>query len=186
MKLSDKAALSIFLLVLSGPCSSGRLSTEEIAASPTCLQEERVVFTCTFKSGKLVSICKSSRRGESILTYRYGSPRAVEFTYTDLDRKDSGFYYKIFDNHRSTFFELGFSNEGFKYSITRDWAEDAPEPTYQLRVHGLGSAARKSLELTCYKDIVDKGLTGETNISCDPDADPGCNYEDNKAAGRAM
>ncbi|SKC06055.1 hypothetical protein [Luteibacter sp. 22Crub2.1] len=151
-----------------------------------CTEQEVVVFACTFKNKKIVSICKSSRGGEDAIIYRYGRPDKVEFTHKDSNSKDGSFYYKMFYNRRSAYFELGFLNEGFTYSVSRDRDEDAAVPTYRLEVRDAVMSGRKGLQLTCERNIVDNRLSNETRVSCDANADVGCNYEDNKAAGRAL
>ena len=55
-------------------------------ASTLCHPDEQIVFNCTVKDGKLVSLCSSPQltRHHGVLQYRFGRAGAVELQFPPL------------------------------------------------------------------------------------------------------
>jgi len=55
-------------------------------AATLCHPDEQIVFNCTVKSGKIVSLCRSPEltQHQGVLHYRFGRPGAVELQFPPL------------------------------------------------------------------------------------------------------
>ena len=96
-----------------------------------CARDERVIFSCPVKRpAKIVSVCASkdltSDRG--YLQYRFGLPGKIELEYPkDRNGTQQKFHYKHYFRAQFDLTEIGFTIDGYEYSVFDDYnGEEKP------------------------------------------------------------
>lgn len=138
------------MVLLTMTCSS--LFAKNIKPVPTlCNATERVVFSCPFKNGKIVSLCASSDLSidQGTLHYLYGvRGKKPELIYPSISNHPSNnFWYgevdAIFPERASS---VGFTIDEFTYMLTISEASNTGE---YLGILSMGKINNKRLELKC-------------------------------------
>jgi hypothetical protein len=127
-------------IVLCFAAGANRLPSSAAAASPQasalqpntlCAKDERVIFSCPVKRpAKIVSVCASkdltSDRG--YLQYRFGVPGKIELEYPkDRNGTQQKFHYKHYFRAQFDLTEIGFTIDGYEYSVFDDYnGEEKP------------------------------------------------------------
>jgi hypothetical protein len=148
-------------------------------------KEISTVFSCTFKSGKSVHLSKFTRGKNRMLAYSFGFPEKTELRFEGEASKSGPFFYGEFRQRRADLFEIGFTNNGFTYLISRDQPGDDKPVVYDLEMGGTGPKGIIHVKLRCDRDVVDNGLTDQTDVRCDRGANLPCNKDDMGSAGFA-
>jgi hypothetical protein len=115
--------------------SLGAYSSAAQAVTPQpntlCARDERVIFSCPVKRpAKIVSVCASkdltSDRG--YLQYRFGLPGKIELEYPkDRQGAQQKFHYTHYFRAQFDMTEIGFTIDGFEYSVFNDYnGEEKP------------------------------------------------------------
>ncbi len=113
--------------------SSAAVSSEPVKPQPTtlCAKDERVIFSCPVKRpAKIVSLCASkdltSDRG--YLQYRFGLPGKIELEHPkDRQGTQQKFHYTHYFRAQFDLTEIGFTIDGYEYSIFDDYnGEEKP------------------------------------------------------------
>jgi hypothetical protein len=96
-----------------------------------CAKDERIIFSCPVKRpAKIVSVCASkdltSERG--YLQYRFGLPGKIELEYPkDRNGTQQKFHYKHYFRAQFDLTEIGFTIDGYEYSVFDDYnGEEKP------------------------------------------------------------
>lgn len=96
-----------------------------------CAKDERVIFSCPVKRpAKIVSVCASKDlTGErGYLQYRFGLPGKIELEYPkDRNGTQQKFHYKHYFRAQFDLTEIGFTIDGYEYSVFDDYnGEEKP------------------------------------------------------------
>jgi len=128
------AALGFSFGVTGGASSSASLPSAKPQPSTLCAKDERVIFSCPVKRpAKIVSVCASkdltSDRG--YLQYRFGLPGKIELEYPkDRQGTQQKFRYSHYFRAQFDMTEIGFSIDGYEYSVFDDYnGEEKPAVT---------------------------------------------------------
>lgn len=113
-------------------------------AKNLCLQTEDTVFSFETKSKKILSICKGIKG--SYLTYKFGSPKNIEFQFPNLLDITS---WKQFDfsgmrrgggkmNAGFGDYSLSFENGNSEYTVFQEWSDEDDTYTIGITITGGG------------------------------------------------
>lgn len=149
------------------------LSPELGKAQNLCKSDEEAVFSCGVRNDRVVSICRATRVNPNMLTYRFGTPHAIELEHSDATGPESSFFYGGYSRYLTRYFELGFKKGGYTYVISYRTSDDEPDPSYTLTVTLPGDAER-SINFDCQKSIQAKNLTLTRDVSCSTTDAIGC------------
>lgn len=152
---------------------------ETRAVSNSCVNDELEIFSCSLQNRKMVSLCKRAVAEGAFLVYRYGKPAQIELEFAGDASKTGPFFYAGLRQRFASYFEIGFKNRGYQYLLVKKWG-DGESLSYHLLVDEVDKENGRHLDLRCVSDIVDNGLSDETNGSCDPRAVVGCSYADRR------
>jgi hypothetical protein len=144
----------------------------EVQGTSLCNSNEDVVFSCTLKNKKSVSICRAKRASGDLLTYRFGKPKAVEMEYSDVTGPTSTFRYESYFRYQVNYFDLSFERDGHTYLVYRKWDEENPVAQFGLDVSFPSN--RKPLRMVCAAEINDENFGKTTDVACDMDSMFGC------------
>lgn len=96
-----------------------------------CAKDERVIFSCPVKRPpKIVSVCASKdlTSDQGYLQYRFGLPGKIELEYPkDRTSTQQKFKYSHYFRAQFDMTEIGFTIEGYEYSVFNDYnGEEKP------------------------------------------------------------
>ena len=136
-----------------GSPSVRRTQTSTLQPNTLCAKDERVIFSCPVKRpAKIVSVCASkdltSDRG--YLQYRFGVPGKIELEYPkDRNGTQQKFHYKHYFRAQFDLTEIGFTIDGYEYSVFDDYnGEEKPAISSQgVSVTAPGQTERSELRL---------------------------------------
>lgn len=132
------ASLVILALLLVGPQQQRSL----------CTSDEKIVFNCTLKNSKIVSLCSSREisKDRGYLQYRFGKPGSIELEFPkERDTYQQVFTYTHYFRAQVDLTEISFTSEGHHYSIFDDYNG---EERLARSVQGLKVTPPKRKEVT--------------------------------------
>jgi hypothetical protein len=100
-----------------------------------CNADEKVIFSCTVKSSKIVSLCSSPdvTKDRGYIQYRFGRPGKIELEFPkEREKSQQAFKYTHYFRAQVDLTEISFTYEGHQYSIFDDYnGEERPTRTAQ-------------------------------------------------------
>ena len=118
-------SLVVLALLLVGPQQQRSL----------CTSDEKIVFNCTLKNSKIVSLCSSREisKDTGYLQYRFGKPGNLEQEFPkERDKSQQSFKYTHYFRAQVDLTEISFTSAGHQYSIFDDYnGEERPARTAQ-------------------------------------------------------
>lgn len=100
-----------------------------------CTSNEKVVFSCTLKSSRIVSLCSSPEltKDKGYLQYRFGLPGKIELEFPkEREKSQQVFKYTHYFRAQVDLTEISFTSDGYQYSIFDDYnGEERPTRTAQ-------------------------------------------------------
>ena len=85
-----------------------------------CAKEEKVVFSCTLKNAKVVSLCSSTKlsKTEGYLQYRFGGSGKIELEYPkEREATQKAFKYSHYFRAQVDLTEISFTIDGYVYTV---------------------------------------------------------------------
>ena len=120
-------------------------------AATLCENTEKVVFSCQLKSGKVVSLCGSSKftKSDGYLQYRFGLPGKLELEYPQ-QRSDSqkSFHYRHYFRAQIDLTEISFSANGYTYTVFSNY-NDEGTPAISDQGVKVTPASKKEVSYGC-------------------------------------
>lgn len=107
-------SLVILALLLVGPQQQRSL----------CTSDEKIVFNCTLRNSKIVSLCSSREisKDTGYLQYRFGKPGNLEHEFPkERDKSQQAFKYTHYFRAQVDLTEISFTSAGHQYSIFDDY-----------------------------------------------------------------
>jgi hypothetical protein len=89
-------------------------------ATSLCAKEEKVVFSCTLKNAKVVSLCSSTKlsKTEGYLQYRFGGSGKIELEYPkEREATQKAFKYSHYFRAQVDLTEISFTIDRYVYTI---------------------------------------------------------------------
>lgn len=100
-----------------------------------CTSDEKVIFSCTLKSSRIVSLCSSREltKDAGYLQYRFGLPGKIELEFPkEREKSQQAFKYSHYFRAQVDLTEISFTSDGYQYSIFDDYnGEERPARTAQ-------------------------------------------------------
>jgi hypothetical protein len=149
-------------LVLCFAASVIRSSSGTVSASPQpgalqpntlCAKDERIIFSCPVKRpAKIVSVCASkdltSERG--YLQYRFGLAGKIELEYPkDRTGTQQKFKYTHYFRAQVDLTEIGFTIDGYEYSVFNDYNGEEKPPISSQGVSVTAPGKPKEVSFVC-------------------------------------
>jgi hypothetical protein len=134
---------AIVLCVAAGanrsPSSAASTASSQISALQPytlCAKDERIIFSCPVKRpAKIVSVCgaKDLTSDHGYLQYRFGVPGKIELEFPkDRTGTQQKFHYKHYFRAQFDLTEIGFTIDGYEYSVFDDYnGEEKPAVSSQ-------------------------------------------------------
>ncbi len=95
-------------------------SAAEVQLASLCTASEHIIFSCTVKQGKVLSLCGSRdlTKDRGYLQYRFGLPAKVELEFPkDRTGTQQKFHYSHYFRAQVDMTEISFTNEGYQYLL---------------------------------------------------------------------
>ncbi len=89
-----------------------------------CKSDEKIIFSCTLKSSKIVSLCSSPdiTKDRGYIQYRFGLPGKIELEFPkEREKSQQAFKYTHYFRAQVDLTEISFTSEGHQYSIFDDY-----------------------------------------------------------------
>jgi hypothetical protein len=102
----------------------------QLQAGSLCENTEKVVFTCTTRTSKVVSLCSSKEltKDRGYLQYRFGLPGKIELEFPkEREQTQAAFKYSHYFRAQFDQTEISFAHDGYEYAVFDDYnGEDKP------------------------------------------------------------
>lgn len=167
-KMADKAILryfAMFLLVSHSFCGA-------VTNSHTlCEDSEVVVFSCAMATKKRMSLCLAERAGDRI-SYRFGTSRKIELTYSAKPNQRDGFLYNHYFRYNADYEHIYFTIHPYEYTIFHYYDATASEPeSYGVVVSKDGE---EQARLYCAGEVLNYLNRITTHLRCNEENTLGC------------
>ncbi|WP_199030240.1 hypothetical protein [Ralstonia sp. ASV6] len=172
--MPSAAKTNIFLAIITIIAIS---TTSAHASNSLCKDEDEVYFSCSTKSKKLISLCKSTSQPDSteIISYKFGTKRRVEleFSTTQEQLKDR-FSRNHYFRYLTEYLRVNFTNNNYQYSLFKDYDQSIDKaPRFGVIVSNLSDPSVEH-EISCASVTVDKLQEFAKPLPCNPDSALGC------------
>jgi hypothetical protein len=100
-----------------------------------CSSNEKIIFSCTLESSKIVALCSSREltKDQGYLQYRFGLPGKIELEFPkEREKSQQAFKYTHYFRAQVDLTEISFTSDGYQYSIFDDYnGEERPSRSAQ-------------------------------------------------------
>ncbi|HEX2268768.1 MAG TPA: hypothetical protein VHH35_04515 [Pyrinomonadaceae bacterium] len=89
-----------------------------------CNADEKVIFNCTLRNSKIVSLCSSPNltKDQGYVQYRFGRPGKIELEFPqEREKSQQAFKYTHYFRAQVDLTEITFTSGGHQYSIFDDY-----------------------------------------------------------------
>lgn len=159
-----KSATRFLVLLATTIYGTARASTLQ------CTPAESVVFSCSTERLKTIELCLDKRTRS--ISYRYGTPGRIEFSYSGKQGDEDGFFFNHYFRSNVDCTRIGFVTVGYEYSVFRDYdGAEGSIPRYGVIVSENGNEVA---QIKCQSQVIDNMSKIIKQLGCDERSALGC------------